>query len=90
MKTFKSLVSEKKDDTSTLKEGVSISKLKRLNLVNDTDFSGFIRVMKKMDNDQAITLKEKDIVVKVFNELLNAIVSDQSLLQKVAKRGESK
>jgi len=84
MKTFKSLLSEK--DAPMLDEGISVSKLKRLKLVNDEEFGKFVQVMKKMDNDKPIQLKEKDIIIKVFNELVNAIVNDQALMQKIAKR----
>jgi hypothetical protein len=86
MKTFKSLISEKEKAEDAIEEAVNISKLKRLNLVDDEEFGKFVRVMKKMDGDKSITLKEKDIIMGVFNELVNAIVNDQSLLQKVAKR----
>ena len=86
MKTFKSLISEKEKAEDAIEEAVNISKLKRLNLVDDEEFGKFVRVMKKMDGDKPITLKEKDIIMGVFNELVNAIVNDQSLLQKVAKR----
>tara|TARA_B110000495_G_C22735556_1_gene431483 strand:+ start:121 stop:402 length:282 start_codon:yes stop_codon:yes gene_type:complete len=86
MKTFKSLISEKETADNVIEEAVNISKLKRLNLVDDEEFGKFVRVMKKMDGDKSITLKEKDIIMGVFNELVNAIVNDQSLLQKVAKR----
>ena len=79
-KTFKTEVPE------TLEEALSISKLKRLNLVDDDDFSQFARVMKKMDNEKPITLKEKDSIMKVFNELVNVILKDQSVMQKIAKR----
>jgi hypothetical protein len=79
-KTFKTEVPE------TLEEALSISKLKRLNLVDDDDFSQFVRVMKKMDNEKPITLKEKDSIMKVFNELVNVILKDQSVMQKIAKR----
>jgi len=84
MKTFKSLLSEK--NSGNLEEGISIEKLKRLNLVSDDEFGKFVQVMKKMNNDKPIPLKEKDIIIKVFNELVNAILSDQALLQKISKR----
>jgi hypothetical protein len=84
MKTFKSLLSEK--NTDTLNEGISVAKLKRLNLVSDDEFGKFVQVMKKMNNDKPIPIKEKDIVIKVFNELVNAILSDQALMQKISKR----
>jgi len=84
MKTFKSLLSEK--NAGNLEEGISIAKLKRLNLVSDDEFGKFVQVMKKMNNDKPIPLKEKDIIIKVFNELVNAILSDQALLQKISKR----
>ena len=60
--------------------------MKRLNLVSDDEFGKFVQVMKKMNNDKPIPLKEKDIIIKVFNELVNAILSDQALLQKISKR----
>ena len=60
--------------------------MKRLNLVSDEEFSSFVRVMKKMDNDKPVTIKEKDSIMKVFNELVNAILRDQSIMQKIAKR----
>ena len=86
MKTFKSLLSEK--DAPMLDEGISVSKLKRLKLVNDEEFGKFVQVMKKMDNDKPIQLKEKDVIIKVFNELVNAIINDQALMQKIAKRND--
>ena len=42
--------------------------------------------MKKLDADKPVPMKDKDIIMKVFNELVNAIVNDQALLQKIAKR----
>ena len=86
MKTFKSLLSEK--DEPILNEGISVAKLKRLKLVSDEEFGKFVQVMKKMDNDKPIQLKEKDVIIKVFNELVNAIINDQALMQKIAKRND--
>ena len=83
MKTYKTFKSEQ---PVSLEEALSISKLKRLNLVSDEEFSKFIKVMKKLDADKPVPMKEKDIIMKVFNELVNAIVNDQALLQKIAKR----
>lgn len=83
MKSYKTFKSE---EPVSLEEALSISKLKRLNLVDDDDFSQFVRVMKKMDNEKPITLKEKDSIMKVFNELVNVILKDQSVMQKIAKR----
>ena len=79
-KTFKN------EEPISLEEALNISKLKRLNLVSDEEFSQFIRVMKKLDADKPVPMKDKDIIMKVFNELVNAIVNDQALLQKIAKR----
>ena len=86
MKTFKSLLSEK--DEPILNEGISVAKLKRLKLVSDEEFGKFVQVMKKMDNDKPIQMKEKDVIIKVFNELVNAIINDQALMQKIAKRND--
>lgn len=86
MKTFKSLLSEK--TTEVLDEVVNVAKLKRLKLVSDDEFGKFVQVMKKMNNDKPIQLKEKDIIIRVFNELVNAILKDQTLLQKISKRGD--
>ena len=83
MKSYKTF---KTEELISLEEALSISKLKRLNLVSDEDFSSFVRVMKKMDNDKPVTIKEKDSIMKVFNELVNAILRDQSIMQKIAKR----
>lgn len=83
MKSYKTF---KTEELVSLEEALSISKLKRLNLVSDEDFSSFVRVMKKMDNDKPVTIKEKDSIMKVFNELVNAILRDQSIMQKIAKR----
>ena len=81
-KTFKTEVPE------TLEEALSISKLKKLKLVSDEEFSKFLRVMKKLDAEKPVPLKDKDIIMKVFNELVSAIVSDQALLQRIAKRND--
>ena len=83
MKTYKTFKSE---NPLSLEEALSVSKLKRLKLVSDEEFSQFIRVMKKLDADKPVPMKEKDIIMKVFNELVNAIVNDQALLQRIAKR----
>ena len=83
MKTYKVF---KNEEPVSLDETLSISKLKRLNLVSDEEFSNFVRVMKKMDADKPVTIKEKDSIMKVFNELVNAILRDQSIMQKIAKR----
>ena len=83
MKSYKIF---KTEELVSLEEALSISKLKRLNLVSDEEFSSFVRVMKKMDNDKPVTIKEKDSIMKVFNELVNDILKDQSIMQKIAKR----
>ena len=83
MKSYKIF---KTEELVSLEEALSISKLKRLNLVSDEEFSSFVRVMKKMDNDKPVTIKENDSIMKVFNELVNAILRDQSIMQKIAKR----
>ena len=83
MKTYKTFKSEQ---PVSLEEALSISKLKKLKLVSDEEFSQFLKVMKKLDADKPVPMKDKDIIMKVFNELVNAIVNDQALLQKIAKR----
>ena len=83
MKTNKTFKSEQ---PVSLEEALSISKLKKLKLVSDEEFSQFLKVMKKLDADKPVPMKEKDIIMKVFNELVNAIVNDQALLQRIAKR----
>ena len=83
MKTYKTFKSE---PPVSLEEALSISKLKKLKLVSDEEFSQFLKVMKKLDADKPVPMKEKDIIMKVFNELVNAIVNDQALLQRIAKR----
>jgi len=42
--------------------------------------------IKNMDADKPVTIKEKDSIMKVFNELVNAILKDQAIMQKIAKR----
>ena len=83
MKSYKTFKSEQ---PVSLEEALSISKLKKLKLVSDEEFSQFLKVMKKLDADKPVPMKEKNIIMKVFNELVNAIVNDQALLQKIAKR----
>ena len=84
MKTFKSLLSEK--TAEVLDEAINVTKLKKLRLVSDEEFSKFLRVMRKMSDEKPITIKEKDIIMGVFDELVNAIVNDQALVQRIAKR----
>ena len=83
MKSYKTF---KNEEPISLEEALNISKLKRLNLVSDEEFTSFIRVMKKMDKEKPITIKEKDSIMKVFNELVNVIVNDQALINKIYKR----
>tara|TARA_B100000029_G_C17381571_1_gene889951 strand:- start:612 stop:878 length:267 start_codon:yes stop_codon:yes gene_type:complete len=83
MKSYKTF---KTETPVSLEEALSISKLKRLRLVSDEDFSQFVRVMKKMDAEKPITIKEKDSVMKVFDELVKVILGDQTIMQKIAKR----
>ena len=42
--------------------------------------------MRKMDADKPVTIKEKDIIMDVFDELINVVVNDQTLLNKISKR----
>ena len=67
MKTYKTFKSEQ---PVSLEEALSISKLKKLKLVSDEEFSQFLKVMKKLDADKPVPMKEKDIIMKVFNELV--------------------
>ena len=87
MKNFKNLMSEEK---KIINEGISLSKLKRLNLVGGDDWSEFVRAIKKMDADKAMTLPEKNMISKVFNELVNTIVDDTTMFQKVVKANKDK
>ena len=73
------------EDKETINEGISMSKLKRLNLVGGDDWSEFVRAIKKMDADKPMTLPEKNMISKVFNELVNTIVDDSAMFQKVVK-----
>ena len=83
MKSYKTF---KTEEPNSLDEALNVSKLKRLNLVSDEEFSQFRRVMRKMDAEKPITLKEKDSIMKVFNELINVILGDQSVMTKIAKK----
>ena len=87
MKKFKQLMTE---DKETINEGISMSKLKRLNLVGGDDWSEFVRAIKKMDADKPMTLPEKNMISKVFNELVNTIVDDSAMFQKVVKANRDK
>lgn len=82
MKKYKDFLSNE------LVEAVQVSKIKKLNLVDDEQFGRFVLAMKKMDNDKPITKTEKDMIAKVFNKLIGSIVSDPTLLQKIAKRDD--
>ena len=87
MKKFKQLMSE---ESEHINEGISMSKLKRLNLVSGDDWSEFVRAIKKMDADKPLTVPEKNMISKVFNELVNTIVSDTAMFQKVVKANKDK
>lgn len=87
MKKFKQLMSE---DKKNINEGISMSKLKRLNLVSGDDWSEFVRAIKKMDAEKPLTIPEKNMVSKVFNELVNTIVDDSAMFQKVVKANKDK
>ena len=87
MKKFKQLMSE---DKESVNDGISMSKLKRLNLVSGDDWSEFVRAIKKMDKEKPLTVPEKNMVSKVFNELVNTIVDDSAMFQKVVKANSDK
>ena len=87
MKKFKQLMSEDKEN---INEGISMSKLKRLNLVGGDDWGEFVRAIKKMDAEKPLTIPEKNMVSKVFNELVNTIVDDSAMFQKVVKANSDK
>ena len=67
MKSYKTF---KTEELVSLEEALNISKLKRLKLVSDEEFSQFVRVMRKMDAEKPITIKEKDSIMKVFDEVV--------------------
>ena len=87
MKKFKELMTE---DKESINEGISMSKIKRLKLVGGDDWSEFVRAIKKMDADKPMTLPEKNMISKVFNELVNTIVGDSAMFQKVVKANKDK
>ena len=64
MKTYKTFKSEQ---PVSLEEALSISKLKKLKLVSDEEFSQFLKVMKKLDADKPVPMKEKDIIMKAVS-----------------------
>jgi tetrahydromethanopterin S-methyltransferase subunit A len=83
MKSYKRLLSEKNE--KTIVEGLNVSKLKRLELVDAEDFSKFKLAIKKMEEDKPNTISEKTMIVKVFNELINVVVGDTTIFQKILK-----
>lgn len=78
------------EDKEEINEGISMSKLRRLNLVDSDDWSEFVRAIKKMDAEKPLTVPEKNMVSKVFNELVNTIVDDSAMFQKVVKANKDK
>lgn len=69
-----------------LSEELSIVKLKKLKIVSDDEFDQFLRAMKKMNSDKEITRKEKDMISRLFKKLVAIIISDSTLVQKIARR----
>ena len=43
-----------------------------------------------MDKEKPLTVPEKNMVSKVFNELVNTIVDDSAMFQKVVKANSDK
>ncbi len=78
------------EDKEEMNEGISMSKLKRLNLVGGDDWSEFVRAIKKMDAEKPLTVPENNMVSKVFNELVNTIFDDSAMFQKVVKANKDK
>ena len=77
----------KKNKEEGLEEGLEISRLKRLNLVSDLEFSEFLRAMRKLEAGKDNTREERILIANLFNKLVGLIISDTALLQKVGKRG---
>lgn len=77
----------KKNKEEGLEEGLEISRLKRLNLVSDLEFSEFLRAMRKLEAGKDNTREERILIANLFNKLVGLIISDVTLLQKVGKRG---
>ena len=69
-----------------LSEELSIVKLKKLKIVSDDEFDQFLRAMRKMNSDKEITRKEKDMISRLFKKLVAIIISDSTLVQKIARR----
>ena len=81
MKELKELVLS----PNLLEEGISVSKLKRMKLVGDDDWSKFIMAIRKMDQDKPLTRQQKDLFATVFNKLIDTIMDDPTIMQKVIR-----
>lgn len=68
-----------------LEENLSVTKLKRMNLVDDDDWGKFIMAIRKMDADKPLTRVQKDMFANVFNKLIDTIMDDPAILQKVIR-----
>ena len=77
-----------KPAVSECNESVDVNRVKQLGaigLVNKKDVQRLMIIMKKLDSDKELNIREKNLVVKMFQQLISVVTGDVSVFAKTKK-----
>jgi len=60
-----------------------LRKMAKAGLIEKDEMSFFIRVMTKIDKDDVLTVDERVMLIRVFDKLLNLVMADPKIYQKI-------
>jgi len=71
-----------------LHEGTSerAKKLANAGLIDKSDYSKFVKLMADMENGSALSPMQKMLILKMFDKLLDLVMSDRVIYQKILKK----
>lgn len=73
-----------------IKESVDqrLQKLAKSGLMDDDESKMFIKIMRDLENEKELSPQQKIMVVRLFDKLLNLIMSNSAIYQKILKRAK--
>jgi len=85
--SFKTLIDSYIEETKEVNEGLDtkLLYLVKNGLIPDDEVSAFKAALLKLQSDGPITMTQKTLIIGVFEKLVDLIVSDPSIFQKVKK-----
>lgn len=85
--SFKNLIDTYLEETAVLEEGLDakLLYLVKNGLIPDEEIAAFKSALTKLQAEGPITLAQKTLIINVFEKLVDIVVSDPTIFQRVKK-----